>query len=739
MTEESCCKNNKLTQRLKKFDRKNFCLYCHNLVTNFSRHILRRHALEKEVLEYMSIRDENLKERIRKRRLITDDLRQRGNFLYNSSGTTDFLPYRRNKNPEKSYNTLDYSTCRFCLGMFTRKTFYLHVRKCNKKHPENKETLSEECNGSDITSNKIRKQSFLKSDGIQIIHNLDGASTLLQSKILPILQKDEVGLIALNDPLILSMGSQFLNSHQEQKDVYNVTKKLRDAAKILKICMKNPGIKKMEDCLKPKNSELLMQAVQELCGLDSETGVVTVVGMAPRLSYIIQECAKLLLCNTITNFNLSSASKEAIKTEINDFLHLFKSKWKYVISTNTEKTRKKKQTTKPRVMPQDEDIKLIAKKIKELENIYYAQLLSDPTPENYENLCKITIAHIIILNRRRSGEVARAELEYFLNRPPNDELTEDVLETLNEEEKNSLNELTVFMVPGKLVHTVPILLTKTMKKSIDLLVATRSAVKVKSTNKLLFARVYTDNPFDGSKVIRELRQQCELKKIAHMTATGLRHHVATKSQIHGDDRYTENICTFLGHTKNIHIQNYRLPLQAIQRGQIGHRLLEMEGTYSSKEKATVNKPSFTITTSVPEETTVYEDIHHRNGCSLTLPNTTITSSSVKTASYETLQNSTGIPIIQDDSDLEENELLSESTYFKPKIVRKRWSKLEKTVVLQHFSEFIKHKKNPGMKKCCELIQGQPCLAGRTWQQLNTLVNNFIKGKIKLPLEFVHLQ
>jgi hypothetical protein len=191
------------------------------------------------------------------------------------------------------------------------------------------------------------------------------------------------------------------------------------------------------------------------------------------------------------------------------------------------------------------------------------------TAENYEMLCKSVIAHMIILNRRRSGEVARAELQYYLNRTPQEELTNDVLQTLTKEERNTLPLLTVFMVPGKLVHFVPILMTEQMKKSVVLIISCRLPLKIPKSNPLLFARTCTDRPFDGSKIIKDIRLMCNLEKPDHMTATGLRHHIATKSQIYGGEKYTENICQFLGHTSNIHKQNYRLPLQAIQRGQIG--------------------------------------------------------------------------------------------------------------------------------------------------------------------------
>lgn len=133
------------------------------------------------------------------------------------------------------------------------------------------------------------------------------------------------------------------------------------------------------------------------------------------------------------------------------------------------------------------------------------------------------------------------------------------------------------MVPGKLVHSVPILLTEEMKQNVDLLVSCRLALQIPSENKLPFARVHTMKPFDGSKIIRDYRGMCKLNKPNDFTSIGLRHHIATKSQIVENPNYTENICQFMGHSSNAHKQNYRLPLQAIQKGQLGCHLMKMAG------------------------------------------------------------------------------------------------------------------------------------------------------------------
>lgn len=54
--------------------------------------------------------------------------------------------------------------------------------------------------------------------------------------------------------------------------------------------------------------------------------------------------------------------------------------------------------------------------------------------------------------------------------------------------------------------------------------------------------------YDGTKIIDEIKNKFALKNSKHFTATGLRHHAATFSQLHGrNDTYTENLATFTGH------------------------------------------------------------------------------------------------------------------------------------------------------------------------------------------------
>lgn len=60
------------------------------------------------------------------------------------------------------------------------------------------------------------------------------------------------------------------------------------------------------------------------------------------------------------------------------------------------------------------------------------------------------------------------------------------------------------------------------------------------------------------------------------------------SQVHSgrNDKYTEHLAGFMGHL-NIYAQNYRLPLDTLQKGIVGSRLIEIEESYKNHEESNI--------------------------------------------------------------------------------------------------------------------------------------------------------
>lgn len=368
--------------------------------------------------------------------------------------------------------------------------------------------------------------------------------------------------------------------------------------------------------------------------------------------------------------------------------------------------------TKPPVMPDSNDIKQMNDKIYQLQKIYHNNLVHNVTVHNYEKLCEVTIASMIILNRRRSGEVAHAELSFYLDRNNNEtSLSDDIANQLSKEEQTLIKNLQVMIIPGKIVRAVPIILTNSIAKDVDLIISCRKELSIPDTNNLLFARPGTNNPFVGSTIIRTIRQSLQLKRPQDMTAVGLRHHCATMSHVLGENIKTEDLTEFMGHTSEVHKRKYRYPLEVIQKSKIAPHLFALSGSSLTN----VETPSETCTNFMDKDmpTESQGQLNSENkSMSLDLD-------------------------IENFPNLEHER--SENNIAKKK-QKKRWTDEEKTIVIKHFQSLIKKGINPGTKRCQELLEIEPqILHNRSWQQINLLVDNYNKGKIALPVEFLYLR
>lgn len=423
------------------------------------------------------------------------------------------------------------------------------------------------------------KHRVLRSKSIAIVPNLTTASKELKEQILPRLRADKVSLIVKTDALILAYGSRLLKKKKERRSRKAICSKMRDLAMLLiSVREKDNEVQSLQDVIEPSKYEAFIEAVKSMSGFDEVTGYVKVISIPARIRPAILGCIDILYTQMIMSDN-STAYKDAYKKKMGDFKQLLEMNWQWEISSNAEKTRKRLNMIKENVLPLDEDIEKVTKQIHELEAKYSVKLKKDINIIDYEHLCIVTIAHIILLDRKRAGDAAEAELTFYINRK-NDEIPKKILQSLTPKQRQSLDELEIFQIPGKRTRSVPILLTKTMRENIDIIISCRPVLKIPSTNPYLFGRLLTNEPFDGGKCLDKVKKMCNLKKPEMLTSTGIRHHIATMSQIEArqNDNYTEQLAGFLGHDMAVHSKNYRLPLQIIQKAVVGTKLMEYEKT-----------------------------------------------------------------------------------------------------------------------------------------------------------------
>lgn len=93
----------------------------------------------------------------------------------------------------------------------------------------------------------------------------------------------------------------------------------------------------------------------------------------------------------------------------------------------------------------------------------------------------------LTLNRRRPFEATNADIEFYLKREKrSDYYSAELLITFAAEKQDALNELSSFVVPAKGTESVAtFLMTKQMKKCIDLIIDCRQVWKLEQNKYLL--------------------------------------------------------------------------------------------------------------------------------------------------------------------------------------------------------------------------------------------------------------
>ncbi|XP_046685396.1 uncharacterized protein LOC124371126 [Homalodisca vitripennis] len=388
------------------------------------------------------------------------------------------------------------------------------------------------------------------------------------------MQKDSQTAVAQSDSLICKFGSEFRFSHHTTKQVSYCASKMRSLAQlfITKKTLK-PTIGDFRECLYPKNFDVLVESVRRMSKFDPITGETIASSVPPRLCNSPKRCASILKSEAIKSEG-SRQEKTEVLCELNDFLHLMQKDWATAVGTISEKSSRLKKVTKADLLPDPDDIRTFGCYIHELCPQYMRDLQQVPTiKKNYDRLAKLTIAHIITLNRRRPNETVEIIIEAY--RSTLDERTDfglDVQNVLTEEEMESARQMVIFYAAAnKKLKKVPVLLTTVFHEAVDTLLDSHEKIGIKS--KYVFGRVGSVRFYDGFVILKELTMKAGLKIPSTFTPNALRDHATTSSQLQTrNDLYAKRLSKYMGHDLKTHEHFYEMPLPLVQKAIVGHKL-----------------------------------------------------------------------------------------------------------------------------------------------------------------------
>lgn len=255
------------------WDKMHFCVFCEKGYTNLTKHLLRKHKNEPELLQINSM---SLNSKVRKDALLK--LRNTGDYKHNleilKKGNGTIITYSRKEGDKHSAD--DYLPCEDCFGFFSREFLWKHRKNCTSKKRGQ-------------VSRKVQSSaSFM----LPVSAN---TSEGLKENVLKKMAYDEVSLLVRNDNLILRVGEKLYQKHGHLQHLSTyISQKMRELGRFIIHARKHdPDTLYLKDVITPeKFRKVVVAATRDLCKYSAGTNTYG-NPLAIKLGHLLKKCAKI--------------------------------------------------------------------------------------------------------------------------------------------------------------------------------------------------------------------------------------------------------------------------------------------------------------------------------------------------------------------------------------------------------------------------------------------------------------
>lgn len=251
------------------------------------------------------------------------------------------------------------------------------------------------------------------------------------------------------------------------------------------------------------------------------------------------------------------------KTETIDFLAYMDTDIDISVNKLVTETQAKMRRRKQQNIPTMEDVKKLVRHINVERKLLIEKLSETYSDDNWLKLAELSVAWIIVFNRRRVGEVQNILVDEFRGRESiDDDSNKQMLTTLSEESKSIAKKFKRMKIRGKKGRPVPVLLKPAIDKGIQLLLDNRQMAGVSVDSQYLFQLPSFSNArirvVDACRVLRDLSVSCGAINPSSLRGTTLRKHMATTCvSLELNDALVAEVADFMGHAEKIHRDFYR--------------------------------------------------------------------------------------------------------------------------------------------------------------------------------------
>uniref|UniRef100_A0A9J7XR09 SET domain-containing protein n=1 Tax=Cyprinus carpio carpio TaxID=630221 RepID=A0A9J7XR09_CYPCA len=672
----------------RRYTKKHYCLFCEKPQSKIARHLELVHGDQSEVAKAISS-PKNSKER----KLQLTILRKQGDRAHNvdviRKGKGVIVPCKQASSPNVNPNK--FLHCANCQGLFKKRFLWKHMKRCPLR-------------GVLPKPGRTRAQSICAfAQPVQ-----EGVSKGLW-KLLSDMKQGEVVDVIKSDHCILKYGEQKYNLMGHRRSDHElIRQKMRELGRLVLKGRQVSPLKSLEEYIDPANFQHTVNAVKAVTGFQCETNKIAVPTLANKLGQSLMKVADIVSCDA----RICGDTTKVQKAE--DFKHIYQTRWREMISCHAHNTLEEKRYNAPLILPFADDVKKLHIYLKEKQQEYYSTLFNAPNTKTWAKLAKVTLAQMIIFNRKRQGEACLMPVQSFESRDKST-LNIDIADSLSEVEQALCKYFSRVEIRGKRGRKIAVLLAPEMIKSMELLVKTREVCGVLKENIYMFAIPGCETSFRGSDCLRCFAMECGAKCPKALSSTKLRKHISTMSRVlNMNDTEMDQLADFLGHDIRIHRKYYRLPEGTLQLAKITKVLMAMEqGRLNEFRGKGLDQISINPTECVEPDAGMESE-------------TELSDHSHDVTSSEPA----GTSGVNSSRPVNTNEGSPEGTREVMKVTsvprKRKWSEVEIAAVEEKMMKFIHSGVTPGKVDCIACITAAPkALGERDWQAVKYYIKNRI--------------
>ena len=389
------------------YDKAHTCVFCNKDCLKIARHILSVHKHEAEVVKILAI-DEKIKDGKARRHKELERLRLKGDYYHNLKVLKCGGELKLLRRP-MSADVADYrqfKPCVHCLGFVQNHELWRHVGQC----PFNDKKMGPD--SENIVNRRLQHESDMLLYGSQ-----EFCSQAMQDTVISSMRPDEITFTAKRDDLIMLFGNSWFEKSGSVRANY-ISDKMRSLARL---AMKLRDLTGNEDAdlakfLKPEMFDKVVDATKEICGFaqakeNDHLSSFEKPGLALKLGYSLKRCAELL-----RGFALRKKDKD-MKEDVESFVELINSEWSSKVSSAALRALGDNAFNKTPDMPETEDLVKLRDFLLSKIPTTTQSLLLEPSLSTWRSLAELTVARILLFNKRRGNEGSKMEIKQFQERP----------------------------------------------------------------------------------------------------------------------------------------------------------------------------------------------------------------------------------------------------------------------------------------------------------------------------------